>query len=258
MQNHTKLSPLRCNPLSYGSLFSGIGGMDLGFDRAGMICQWQVEIDPFARAVLAKHWPEVPKHDDIRTFRNPPRVDIITGGFPCQDISSLGLRAGIRGERSGLFWELMRVVREAEPRYVVLENVAALLFRGMGEVLQELAASGYDAEWDCLPAAAFGAHFRGDRIFIVAHRTASACLRRERRWTNPAQAFEFRAFKRLVDHELRVCVPSSKNRRVSDGLPFRAHRIRGLGNAVVPQVAEYIAKRIIEADSVSRQNLLIL
>jgi DNA (cytosine-5)-methyltransferase 1 len=251
MQNQTTLSPLRCNPLFYGSLFSGIGGMDLGFDRAGMVCRWQCEIDEYARAVLKKHWPEVPKHDDIRTFRNPPKVDIIAGGFPCQDVSNAGLRAGIRGERSGLFWELMRVVREVEPRYVVLENVAALLVRGMGEVLRELASSGYDAEWDCLPASAFGAHFRGDRVFIIAHRTAASCLRRQRQWTNPARAFAGNEFTRLVERELQVCVPAGKNQRVSDGLPCRVDRLRGVGNAVIPQVAEYIAKRIIEADSVS-------
>lgn len=243
------------NSVTFGSLFTGIGGLDLGFERAGLRCLWQCEIDPFCQAVLRKHWPAVPKHDDIKTLSHPPRVDVVAGGFPCQDVSNAGLRKGIRGERSGLFWELMRLVRESEPRYVVLENVAALLVRGMGEVLRELAASGYDAEWDCLPASAFGAHFRGDRVFIVAHRSATRCLRREGKWTNPARAFAGDEFARLVERELQLCVPACKGKRVSDGLPCRVDRLRRIGNAVVLQVAEFIGKRIVEADQLASKGV---
>lgn len=160
------------DPLTFGSLFAGIGGFDLGFERAGMVCKWQVEIDPYCQRVLAKHWPDVRRHDDIKTF--PPtdpeewRVDVICGGFPCQDISVAGKGAGLRGERSGLFFEAVRVAALLRPRYLVLENVSALLGRGMGEVLGELAAIGYDAEWHCLPAAAFGAPILRDRAYLVA------------------------------------------------------------------------------------------
>jgi len=117
-------------PLTFGSIFAGIGGLDLGFERAGLQCRWQVEIDEYARKVLQKHWPEVKKHDDNRTFTDIPSVDVIAGGFPCQDVGNAGHRAGINGERSGLFFELMRIVRDVRPRFVLLENVSALLVRG--------------------------------------------------------------------------------------------------------------------------------
>ena len=161
--------------ITFGSLFAGIGGFDLGFERAGMTCKWQVEIDDYANRVLEKHWPDVRRHGDIKTF--PPgdpddwRVDCICGGFPCQDISYAGRGAGLDGERSGLFFDAMRVVRELEPRVVVLENVAALLTRGMDDVLGTLASIGFDAEWHCVPAAAVGAPHIRDRVFIIGHRT---------------------------------------------------------------------------------------
>jgi len=158
-------------PLTFGSLFAGIGGIDLGFERAGMVCKWQVEIDPYSQKVLAKHWPNVRRHDDIRTWPQPDteRVDVICGGFPCQDISYAGKGAGLTGDRSGLFYELMRIVRDMGPGFVVLENVSALLTRGVDSVLGSLASLGFDAEWHCFPAAAFGAPHIRDRAFILAH-----------------------------------------------------------------------------------------
>ena len=160
--------------LSVGSLFAGIpiGGFDLGFERAGFAVKWQVEIDPWARAVLAKHWPNVHRHDDIRTAgaHNLEAVDVLCGGFPCQDISLAGKGAGMaEGTRSGLWSEYARLIRELRPRYVVVENVAALLARGLGRVVGDLAACGYDAEWDCIPAAAVGAPHRRDRLWLVAY-----------------------------------------------------------------------------------------
>jgi DNA (cytosine-5)-methyltransferase 1 len=141
--------------ITFGSLFAGIGGFDLGFERAGMSCKWQVEIDDYANRVLAKHWPDVARHRDIRSVggHNLSPVDIICGGFPCQDISYAGRGAGLDGERSGLFFEAVRLVCELRPRVVVLENVAALLTRGLDRVLGTLAEIGYDAEWHCIPAA---------------------------------------------------------------------------------------------------------
>lgn len=158
--------------LTFGSLFAGIGGLDLGFERAGMACRWQVEIDPWCRRVLAKHWPDVPRHDDIKTF--PPErgdwsVDVICGGFPCQDISNAGKRAGINGERSGLWSEMLRVIRVVRPRIVVVENVAALASRGLDRVLGDLSEIGFDAEWRIISAAEFGAPHLRRRLFIVAY-----------------------------------------------------------------------------------------
>jgi DNA (cytosine-5)-methyltransferase 1 len=158
-------------PLRIGSLFSGIDGLGLGLERAtGGRVLWQVEKEPYCRAVLAKHWPQAERFDDVCTVgaHNLARVDILCGGFPCQDISLAGKGAGLAGERSGLWREYARLVRELRPRFVVVENVSALLARGLGDVLGGLSACGYDAIWDCIPAAAVGAPHRRDRLFIVA------------------------------------------------------------------------------------------
>jgi DNA (cytosine-5)-methyltransferase 1 len=157
--------------MTFGELFAGIGGFSLGLERAGMECKWQVEIDPYARAVLKKHWPEVPKHEDVRTF--PPQgdysVDLICGGFPCQDISLAGKGAGLAGARSGLWYEFARIIGEIRPRYVLVENVAALATRGLDAVLGTLSTLGYDAEWHVIPASAVGAPHRRERVWIVAY-----------------------------------------------------------------------------------------
>ncbi len=180
--------------MTFGELFAGIGGFSLGLERAGMTCKWQVEIEPYARAVLNKHWPDVPKHDDVRTF--PPQgdygVDLICGGFPCQDISVAGKGAGLAGSRSGLWYEYARIIGELRPRYVVVENVAALLTRGMGTVLGDLSSLGYDAEWHVIPASAVGAPHRRDRVWIVAHAANDGCagragLRADRKRTLSAE-----------------------------------------------------------------------
>jgi DNA (cytosine-5)-methyltransferase 1 len=166
--------------MTYGSLFAGIGGMDLGLDRAGLECRWQVEIDPFARRVLAKNWPNVQRYNDVRgveifdqegqrLVNRVESVDVLAGGFPCQDISTAGQGIGIIGERSGLWKEFARVIAEIRPRFVFAENVPALRGRGLAMVLQDLWALGYDAEWHCIPACSLGAPHERDRIWIVAY-----------------------------------------------------------------------------------------
>ena len=166
-------------------LFSGIlvGGFSLGLERAGGFSTVAFcEIEPFPRKVLAKHWPGVPQYEDVRTLtadtlaRDGIAVDVITGGFPCQDLSVAGKRAGLAGERSGLWSEIVRLVGELSPRYVIVENVANLLSgpserRGgwFGRVLGDLAECGYDAEWENIPAAALGAPHRRERVWIVAY-----------------------------------------------------------------------------------------
>jgi DNA (cytosine-5)-methyltransferase 1 len=168
-------------------LFSGIGAFSLGLERAGMRTVAFCEIDLYCRRVLAKHWPEVPCYDDVRSLTagrlraDGISVDVICGGFPCQDISVAGKGAGIRGERSGLWSEFARLIGEIRPRYVLVENVAALLGRGLGDVLGDLAALGYDAEWHCIPASAVGAPHRRDRIWIVSHDA-------QRRWGDESAA----------------------------------------------------------------------
>ncbi len=158
-------------------LFSGIGGFSLGLERAGMRTVAFCEIDPFCRRVLARHWPGVPIYDDIEGLGWErlcadelwPGIDVIAGGFPCQDISLAGTGAGLEGDRSGLYWQIWRLIRELRPSFVILENVAALLNRGLDDVLRSLASIGYDAEWHCIPASAVGAPHIRDRIWIVAY-----------------------------------------------------------------------------------------
>lgn len=157
--------------MNVGSLFAGIGGFDLGLERAGFRTVWQVEQSEFRRAVLARHFPDAERFEDVCTVgaHNLERVDLICGGFPCQDISLAGGGAGIDGARSGLWAEFARIIGEIGPDYAVVENVPALTARGLDRVLRDLAAIGYDAEWDCLPASAFGAPHTRDRIWIVAY-----------------------------------------------------------------------------------------
>jgi DNA-cytosine methyltransferase len=156
------------------SLFSGIGGLELGLEAAvpGLRTCWQVEQDDFCRRVLAKHWPDAERFDDVRTVE-PEDIrgaDVLCGGFPCQDISVAGKGAGLAGDRSGLWWEMHRLISLALPRVVVAENVPALTSRGLSEVLSSLAQCGYSCEWDIISAASVGAWHRRDRLFIIARR----------------------------------------------------------------------------------------
>lgn len=158
--------------LKVGSLFSGAGLCDLGLQWAGFEHQWFCEIDPFCRSILARHWPDTPLYNDVTALKGSelPPVDVLCGGFPCQDVSSGGLRAGIRqGTRSGLWLEYARLIGEIRPKYVIIENVRGLLSLGIDLVLGDLAALRYDAEWEILPAAALGAPHHRERVFIVAY-----------------------------------------------------------------------------------------
>lgn len=186
--------------LRLGELFAGIGGWSLGLERTGGFeTTWSCEIDPFCRRVLAKHWPLVPCFPDIRhlhgrpdgriEYRDPETgiryigeaIDVLCGGFPCQDLSVAGKGAGITGARSGLWFEYLRLIRETRPRWVLVENVPALRTRGLHVVLEGLAESGYDAEWDGIPASAVGAHHQRDRIWLVAYPQRSE-LRQQPGW----------------------------------------------------------------------------
>ena len=170
-----------------GSLFSGIGGLELGLEEAlrdegfEVETAWQCEADEWCRGVLARHWPTARRFNDVRGVgADAGSIDILCGGFPCQDVSYAGRGAGLAGERSGLWREFARIIRDTRPRIVVVENVAALLSRGLGDVLGDLASCGYDALWQCVRAADVGAPHRRDRLFVVAWRVADRdCGRRE-------------------------------------------------------------------------------
>lgn len=228
---------------TFVSLFSGIGGMDLGLERAGWRCIAQVEIDPFRQQVLARHWPEVPRWGDIREV-NPdelPRADLVAGGFPCRDTSDAGRLAGIEGQHSRLWAELARLVRGLRPRYVLVENVAGLLGRGMGRVVGDLADGGYDAEWDCLPAAAVGAPHLRPRIWVLAY---PAGVR-----VGAGHPHQTVLAGRLAVELGAGWAPEPAVARVADGPTTRLDRDRlaATGDAVTPQVAELIGSRILEA-----------
>lgn len=209
------------------------------------------EIEPFCRAVLAKHWPEVPCYHDVRNLTakrlaaDGISVDVICGGFPCQDISVAGGGAGLAGERSGLWREYARLVGELRPRYVIVENVAALLARGLGDVLGDLAAFGYDAEWHCIPAAAVGAPHRRDRLWIVAYPGCKGLPLSECQtvfgtgWRQEGRAAP----------ECDRWPSESDLVRVAHGVPARMDRIKGLGNAVVPQIPELIGRTIMAMEA---------
>lgn len=287
--------------MTVGSLFSGIGGLDLGFERAGFTIKWMCEKDEYARRVLRKHWAEVPLYDDIEELKNPPYVDVITGGFPCQDISLAGKGAGLDGDRSRLWWEMHRIISEVRPRYAVMENVAALVNRGLGAVLGSLSEIGYDAEWTIVSAASVGAPHVRERLFIVAYAGCSGLHERRqpsnasreggkpgrmvrdglpegrdskgeamadsggnglqgiRRDGATPRSLGLRSGARR-DQEQRVrrtggyWLSEPDVGRVANGIPSRVDRLRGLGNAVVPAVAEYVARCVMEHANTTSKN----
>ena len=270
MDNNTELRTL--------DLFSGIGGISVGLQRwCKTVCY--VELDSYAQAALCKnmaggHLDIAPIWDDVTTFGKDELeaigpVDCITGGFPCQDISCAGKGEGIRGERSGLFFEIIRLIRLARPRYIFLENVPALLARWMDTVLAELSESGYDARWKVLSAAEVGAPHRRDRWWCLGHTNRTRQLQPQGvqqdergragntgqdvadtisiRQQGPGQFGVWCGKKAARKGETDNVVPVSLGHnwsvepdvgRVAHGIPFRVDRLKCLGNSVVPQCCE--------------------
>jgi len=300
-------------------LFSGIGGFALAARRVGWETVGFCEIDPYCQKVLAKHWPGVPIYEDVKTIvadpqsdRRGPRwargvainsengpptettftgpVDIITGGFPCQDISYAGKGAGIEGERSGLWTELARIIGDIRPRWAVLENVAALLGRGLDRVAGDLAEIGYDCEWHCIPASAVGAPHRRDRIWIVAYPQKLQCnggnnnIRNSKQQQTVSKSGNSSGAKTMADTNvprlegrlrkgLQECASQrtsgqgggtgynqwaveSDVGRVANGIPRRMDRLRGLGNAVVPQIPKILFRAINEIENIRSSETL--
>jgi len=240
-------------------LFSGIGGFSLGLERSGYFetvafC----EIEPFPRRVLAKHWPSVPIYEDVRTLTaerlaaDGIGVDAICGGFPCQDISVAGKGAGIGGPRSGLWSEYARIIGELRPRVVIVENVAALLGRGLERVLGDLAALGFDAEWHCIPASAVGAPHRRDRLWIISYPDSHGHYRVLAPNADIRSAKDFSWWRGRLDElgpndGVQRDNSYSRIMRAVDGIPEWTQRLKGLGNAVVPQIPELIGRAIGQA-----------
>lgn len=271
-----------------GSLFSGIGGFELGLERAmpESITIWQVEQNTFCQKVLKKHWPDSLIYDDVRSVgkHNLEPVDIICGGFPCQDISTAGKQGGIHAKRSGLWWEMHRIIGELRPRVAVLENVPNLITLGLSDVLGSLVSIGYDCEWCVISAKQFGAPHLRKRIFIVAYTNS---LRSGQTWdgginsqidisSRPKKVQQRGSQKqnipdtmRSFTHRNRVSSRVEKKYantnnslhrtgsaywekttapapvcRIYNGVPNRLDRLRALGNAIVPQCSEWIGQKI--------------
>ena len=293
--------------ITVGSLFTGIGGLDLGLERAGMVVRWMVEIDPFCQKVLAKHWPNVARYNDVKDCgkHNLETVDLICGGFPCQPHSTAGKRRGAADDRN-LWPEYLRIVTELQPTWVLGENVPGIITTMLDTVLSDLENAGYEALSLVIPACALDAKHRRDRVFIVAHsnyprNTPSQHEDNENR-SKVIEGREEQSFDRTGGygqattavvahpksdgcrrHEPVEGRPSQKDRetsslgttsvevdeasstirigkpilwspesgvgRVADGVPNRVDRLRALGNAVVPQVAEWIGRQILKYDA---------
>lgn len=235
---------------TFGSLFSGIGGLDLGLERAGWECRWQVEIDEWCRRVLERHWPTVPKHGAIEMVEAEALeiVDLICGGFPCQPASKAGGRSGADDSR-WLWPELARILRALRPPYALLENVTGLLTvnggGAFGEVLGDLASLGYSVEWDCLPARALGAPHQRDRLFVLAYPHGDGPILPSLQ----DLPVERREPPQLAADSGAWWASEPDVGRVVNGIPTKLdeRRIGGLGNAVVPQVAEWIGRRLMSA-----------
>ena len=276
--------------MTVGSLFAGIGGFDLGFERAGFEIKWQVEIDEYCQRVLAKHWPHVRRYGDIRAIdwsRVEP-VDVVCGGFPCQPHSLAGKRAGASDERD-LWPEFRRCIRGVKPGWIVAENVSGLLSndagRFFGGVLRDLAEGGRSVEWDCIPASAVGTDHIRDRVWILAHAGRERSSERMHEAVIGGISTEDTQARRSPDGvhastdatysergERSLGRPAGRVRRFGqsfprhgrweitsepvlgrgeDGIPNRLDRLRGLGNAVMPQIPEWIAHRIKEAEGLT-------
>lgn len=246
--------------ITVGSLFSGIGGLDYGLEQAGMKTIWQVEYDEWAREALNQNFPNTEKFKDVREVgkHNLKPVDLICGGFPCQDISVANTDGkGLGGEKSGLWFEMFRVICELRPRYTLIENVPNLIVRGFERVLSDLAGIGYDAEWQTLRASTFGLPHKRNRLFIIAYPCGVRPSQRDaenifselgkgypkRLDDKTTCGFEEigRAYPRIPEHLL-----------LDNGISFELSEIdravRGVGNAVAPPVAKWIGERIIEFD----------
>ncbi len=254
--------------LTVGSCFSGIGGLELGLEwTGGFETKWQIEIDPYATKVLEKHWPNVKRYSDIRDVVRPEPVELICGGFPCQDVSLAGKREGLKGKRSTLWSEMFRLVCEVKPRWVLVENVPGLLSsdggRFFGRILRDLAFRCYDVEWRMFSASGVGAPHLRRRIFFVAYTESEQSRwifkRRFRPDTGTSGqmadtpgtikprfgAKQDREQRRSANEGWWAVEPDVG--RVAHGIPSRVDRLKCLGNAVVPQVAQKIGEMILNA-----------
>jgi len=230
-------------------LFSGIGGFSLGLEQTGgfdtvAFC----ELSPYPRKVLAKHWPNVVCHEDVTNLKGEDvgAVDLITGGFPCQDLSSAGKMEGIaEGTRSGLFRHMLRLANECGRPFILFENVPRILSgpterkgEWFYEFLNSLAQIGYDAEWFCLTASSIGAPHQRERLWVIAYPNETQLKR---------GGISSRVYQKHT-HFSNSCWGEDKSGvvRTSNGIPSQMDRLGCLGNAVVPLIPQIIGESILE------------
>ena len=277
--------------ITIGSLFSGIGGFELGLERAipNSKTIWQVEQNKYCHTILSKHWPDAKIYNDVRdiTKDNVSPVDILCGGFPCQDISIAGKKGGIHAEKSGLWWEMLRIIGELRPRVAVLENVPNIIRLGGLDVLGSLASIGYNAEWTIISARMFGAPHLRKRWFCVCYPADSisfGCRQTIDRRTTQIDSQRREILERRSPIQESTNSTSTQRERdrlpgrlskkqsdsdrslhrtgyrywekteavsplcdVDDGIPHRLARLRSLGNAIVPQCSEWIGEQIVKS-----------
>lgn len=262
--------------MKVGSLFSGIGGFDLGLERAGMEIAWQVEIDDYCRKVLAKHWPDVPKYGDIRECRDLGTVDLVCGGFPCQPFSTAGKQSGKEDHRY-LWPEMLRVISETGARWVIGENVPGIVHLELDNVLSDLEGIGYTTWTAIIPAVGVDARHKRDRVWIVAYSESNGDMREpgdvrkknggsrsalqrfadcasdvsdtnssgfKEQWSTLTTSEKHEAIERCCKWE-----PEPGVGRVANGVSHRVDRVKGLGNAVVPQIPEIFGRMILAIEN---------
>jgi DNA (cytosine-5)-methyltransferase 1 len=229
--------------LNHGSLFSGIGGFEKGAELAGIKTLWNCEIELYQRNVLKKNFPNAKQYTDIREVKNVEYVDIISGGFPCQDISVAGKMEGIKGQRSGLWSEIFRIIWEVRPKYAIIENSPALLIRGFERILLDLSKIGYNAEWQCISNYSFGYPHKRERLYVIAYSDkerlqGNICTNGGfnsifKQWSSNPDDGRFMS-KRI--YEIR----SDNVIRNGNGFQSWTHRVGSVGNAVNPTIAYYL------------------
>lgn len=228
-------------------LFEGMGGFSYAAEWSGIETVAWCEIDTYCQKLLKQNFPNAKGHGDIREFdaaQYAGKIDIITGGFPCQDISIAGKGVGISGERSGLWSEMWRIIRDVGPKYVIIENSSALTFRGFEQVLCDLSKIGYDAEWQCLHGYAFGLQHGRERVYIIAYANEKRAERR-------GEESVFREYKiqryNIVfpGFRTRRDIPEPRTFRSAHDIPNLSKRIGAVGNAVMPVIAYYLFQCII-------------
>lgn len=232
--------------MTHGALFNGVGGFPLAAQWAGIETIWTVEIEDYCNRVSKQHFPNATQYQDIREAKQLPYVDIISGGFPCTDLSIAGSKnhSGLQGERSGLWSEMHRIIDETRPLYVVIENSPELLKKGFEKVLYQLSEIGYDAEWQCLSGTSFGIQQRRERVYCIAY-SNNIRLQRGQQEKVFRERIPSEQFSRVHPGWLqRSDIPQPRGFRSTNDLPNLVDRNKAVGNAVQPRLCKYLFELI--------------